>query len=132
MISKFPKSCDLKHVTDCIEAEEPYLGIIKHVNWQQMNDEYFTVADIETTGFSPDKGGRIIEIGAVKIDKNGNIVDRFSEFINPGMKISKKITEITSITNEMVADAEYAGRVVSRFWDFINGTTVVFHNAAFD
>lgn len=131
-LDNFPKSCTLKHVKDCIEAEEENLGIIKKVNWQQLNDDYFTVADIETTGFSPDKGGKIIEIGAVKIDKNGNVIDKFSEFINPGIKISEKITEITSITNDMVKDCEYAGRVISRFWDFIRGTTVVFHNASFD
>lgn len=131
-MEQFPKTCTIKYVTDCIEAEEPNLGIIKKMNWQQLNDDYFTVADIETTGFSPEKGGRIIEIGAVKINKDGNIVDRFSEFINPGMKISAKITEITSITNEMVADADYVGKVMSRFWDFIRGTTMVFHNASFD
>lgn len=131
-INKFPNSCTLKHVTDCIEAEEEHLGKIKKINWQQLNDEYFTVADIETTGFSPDKGGRIIEIGAIKIDRNGVIIDTFSEFINPGIKISEKITEITSITNEMVENADYVGKVISRFWDFIRGTTVVFHNADFD
>lgn len=131
-LENFPKSCTLKHVTDCIEAEEKDLGIIKRMNWRLLNDEYFTVADIETTGFSPEKGGKIIEIGAVKIDNDGNVIDRFSEFINPGIKISEKITEITSITNEMIQDCEYAGRVISRFWDFIRGTTVVFHNAAFD
>ena len=131
-VEKFPNTCTKKYIQDCIEIDEKDLGIIKKVNWQHLNDDYFTVADIETTGFSPDKGGRIIEIGAVKIDKDGNILDRFSEFINPGMKISKKITDITSITNDMVKDADYIGRVISRFWDFIRGTTVVFHNAMFD
>lgn len=131
-IDEFPNSCSKKYIEDCIELNEKNLGEIKKVNWQYMNDDYFTVADIETTGFSPDKGGRIIEIGAVKIDKDGNIVDKFSEFVNPGMKITKKITDITSITNEMVEDADYVGQVISRFWDFIRGTTMVFHNAAFD
>ena len=132
LFSNFPKSFSTKYACDCIEAGEKNLGIIKKVNWQYLNDDYFTVADIETTGFSPEKGGKIIEIGAVKIDSEGNIVDRFSEFVNPGIKISKKITEITSITNDMVKDSDYIGNVISRFWDFIRGTTVVFHNADFD
>lgn len=130
--TKFPNSCTKKYISDCIDINEKDLGYIKRVNWQYLNDDYFTVADIETTGFSPEKGGRIIEIGAVKIDKNGQIVNKFSEFVNPGIKISQKITEITSITNEMVKDSEYIGTVMSKFWEFIRGTTVVFHNAAFD
>ena len=85
---KFPNGCTKKYICDCVEINEKDLGYIKRINWQHLNDDYFTVADIETTGFSPDKGGRIIEIGAIKIDNNGNIIDRFSEFVNPGMKIS--------------------------------------------
>ena len=46
--------------------------------------------DIETTGFSPVKN-RIIEIGAVKVI-NGEITDRFSEFINPSVPIPFRIT----------------------------------------
>lgn len=129
---KFPNSCTKKYICDCVDIKEKDLGYIKRINWQQLNDDYFTVADIETTGFSPEKGSRIIEIGAVKIDKDGKIIDKFSEFINPGLKIPKKITEVTSITNDMVKDADYIGNVISQFWDFIRGTTVVFHNASFD
>ena len=129
---KFPNSCTKKYICDCVDIKEKDLGYIKRINWQQLNDDYFTVADIETTGFSPEKGARIIEIGAVKIDKDGKIIDKFSEFINPGLKIPKKITEVTSITNDMVKDADYIGNVISQFWEFIRGTTVVFHNASFD
>lgn len=41
------------------------------------------VFDIETTGLSK-KHNKIIEIGAVKV-KDGEVVDTFSEFINPGV-----------------------------------------------
>ena len=91
----------------------------------------FVVLDIETTDFSPAKGGRIIEIGAVKV-KDGIVIDEFSELINPGLKIPKKITEVTNITNEMVADSPSVNAVMQRFWDFINGYVVVAHNAKFD
>lgn len=92
----------------------------------------FVVLDLETTGLQgPDKGGRIIEIGAVKVE-NFKIVDRFSTFVNPEVKISKKISDITNITNEMVNDSPTIWSVIHDLWDFINGYTIVAHNAKFD
>ena len=52
----------------------------------------------------------IIEIGAVKI-KDGVITDRFDELINPGVKLSSKITELTHITDEMLADKDTEERI---------------------
>lgn len=92
----------------------------------------FVVLDLETTGLQgPDKGGRIIEIGAVKVE-NFQIVDRFSTFVNPEIKIPKKIVEITRITDDMVKDSPTIWNIIHEFWDFIKGYTVVAHNATFD
>ena len=46
--------------------------------------------DIETTGLSF-KFCKIIEIGAVRLDKAGNVIDRFSEFVNPEVPIPYNI-----------------------------------------
>ena len=92
----------------------------------------FVVLDIETTGLQgPEKGGRIIEIGAVKVE-NFNIVDTFSTFVNPEMKIPKKISEITNITDDMVKNSPTIWNVIHKLWDFIEGYTIVAHNAKFD
>ena len=57
----------------------------------------FTALDLETTGLNP-KTDKIIEIGAVKVE-NGQIVDRFSTFVNPKEPIPYKIEELTILTS---------------------------------
>lgn len=98
----------------------------------QSMDSPFVVFDIETTGFSPDNC-RIIEIGAVRIE-NGKISGRFSEFVNPGKNqhIPYHITELTSITDDMVSGADEIEDVLKRFLEFSEGAVFVAHNAGFD
>jgi len=93
-------------------------------------DETYIVYDIETTGFSF-KDDRIIEIGAVKIT-DGQVVERFSEFVNPERAIPSKIVELTGINSEMVKDAPNIAEVLPKFMDFIGHAPVVAHNANFD
>ncbi|MBE6600079.1 MAG: PolC-type DNA polymerase III [Ruminococcaceae bacterium] len=88
------------------------------------------VFDIETTGLS-NKHNKIIEIGAVRI-KDGKVLEKFDEFINPGEPISKEITKLTSITNEMVKEADPLEPVLRRFFDFIGDKLLIAHNASFD
>ena len=90
----------------------------------------FVVFDLETTGLSKDSD-KITEIGAVKIE-NGKIIDRFSTFVNPERPIPKKIVELTSITDEMVANAPKIDELLPKFLDFCKGCTLVAHNAKFD
>lgn len=96
---------------------------------QSLQDS-FVVFDLETTGFSPTRN-RIIEIGAVKVE-NGKISERFSTFVNPGVPIPLRITEVTSIDDSMVADAPDIETVLPEFLKFCEGCVLVAHNAGFD
>ncbi|MFV7771091.1 PolC-type DNA polymerase III [Shewanella marisflavi] len=89
------------------------------------------VLDFETTGLSPQQGDRAIEIGAVKL-KQGVVVDRFQELMNPGFRISSFIEQYTGISNQMLEQAPSVASVMSDFADFIDGSHLVAHNASFD
>lgn len=89
------------------------------------------VLDFETTGLSPDRGDRAIEIGAVRVE-NGRITDRFQQLMNPGRRISPFIESYTGITNDMLHDARPCKEVMIAFREFMGGYDLVAHNAAFD
>ena len=95
-----------------------------------LGGEVFTAFDTETTGLSS-KYEKIIEIGAVKFDKNG-IIDTYSVLINPEKVISSNITSITGITNQMVSDCKTFSEIAPSFLNFINETKLVAHNSKFD
>ena len=101
-------------------------------NLAYLKSDTFVVLDIETTGLSPDKGGRIIEIGAVKIDHKGNVLDSYQSFFYPQMKIPKKIVGITGITDEMVKDAPVIFHELPKLHKFLGNVPVVCHNLKFD
>lgn len=94
-----------------------------------LSDRY-VVFDIETTGLKPTEC-KITEIGAIKIE-NGEISERFSQLINPGVHIPESITELTGISDDMVADMPDIAEALPRFLDFCDGCAVVAHNASFD
>ncbi len=96
----------------------------------QNLDETYVVFDIETTGFSPIHN-RIIEIGAVKV-RDGQILDRYSTFVNPEVPIPFEIEKLTSINDAMVMEAPKIEEVLPEFLAFCEGTVMVAHNASFD
>ncbi len=91
----------------------------------------YVVVDLETTGLDPYKGSEIIEIGVTEL--NGNHIGRnFSRLVKPNSSIPKIITEITSITDDMLVDAESIEEVLPRFRKYMEGKIMIAHNAKFD
>ena len=93
-------------------------------------DGKYVVFDLETTGFS-NRNDAITEIGAIKVE-NGEIIEEFSQLINPERPIPEKIQKLTGITNEMVLDKPTISEVLPKFLDFCKDSILVAHNSDFD
>ncbi len=100
-------------------------------------DAECVVFDIETTGLSV-QNCKITEIGAVKI-KKGEVIDRFTTFVDPEVPIPEEIVKLTGITDEMVSGAPKFKEALRAFFDFIGNDParetqplLIAHNANFD
>ena len=89
------------------------------------------VIDFETTGISPGQGDRATEIAIVLL-QHGRVVDRFQSLMNAGVRVPAFITQLTGITNAMVASAPPAAQVMREASRFVGAAPMVAHNAAFD
>ncbi|MEG0878409.1 MAG: PolC-type DNA polymerase III [Oscillospiraceae bacterium] len=87
----------------------------------------FIVFDLETTGLSPQQEF-ITEIGAVVVE-NGEIKESYDSFVNPEKPIPAKITQLTGITDDMVANAPSQELAVKAFLEFADGRPLIAHNA---
>ncbi len=117
-----------------IYGVEAYLApdknpIVENSKGQDIDTTY-CVLDLETTGFSA-KTEKITEVGIMKL-KNGEVIDSFSCFVNPEKHIPQRVSEVTHITDEMVADSETIDKVFPKILEFIEGSVLVAHNAPFD
>lgn len=111
-------------------VDDEVLIINKDSDYPLLESTY-VVFDTETTGFNATAGDQMIEIGAVKI-KNGEIIDRFDELINPGMNLRSEIVNLTNITDEMLKDKDNEENVTKRFKEWISDLPMVAQNARFD
>ncbi|MFV0321386.1 MAG: DNA polymerase III subunit epsilon [Alphaproteobacteria bacterium] len=90
------------------------------------------IFDTETTGFDPNSGDRIVEIGAVELIDYLPTGKEFHSFINPERDIPTESTRIHGITNETVKDSPRFSEICGNFLDFIGNDFLVAHNARFD
>ncbi len=90
------------------------------------------VLDTETTGFDPETGDRIVEIGAVELMGHVATGKTFHEYINPERAMPDEAFQVHGLGDEFLRDKPKFAQVGRKFKDFIGDAKLIIHNAAFD
>ena len=109
------------------------IAMLGNVNGRRLNAFVpdYVIFDLETTGISC-YNDKIIEISAIKV-KDGEVVEEFSELVNPKRNIPYYARRVNGITDDMVEDARIFDDVLPDFLNFIGDSVLVGHNIhAFD
>lgn len=89
--------------------------------------------DTETTGFNPETGDRLVEIGAIELINHVKTGKVFHKYINPERDVPEEVVKIHGLTNEFLADKPTFAEIAQEWIDFIgNDGIFVAHNAQFD
>ena len=91
----------------------------------------FVALDIETTGLDPDTD-RVTEVGAVRFDASGRVIETFASLVNPGRPIPLFVEQLTGITNEAVSQAPSLAEVSEAIETFVGNVPLVRQNLQFD
>lgn len=90
------------------------------------------VLDTETTGFDPETGDRIVEIGAVELMGHMATGKTYHQYINPERSMPEEAFQVHGLGDDFLRDKPKFEQVGQAFLDFIGNAKLVIHNAAFD
>lgn len=90
------------------------------------------VLDTETTGFDPESGDRIVEIGAVELVRHVATGRTYHQYINPERSMPQEAFEVHGLGDDFLRDKPKFAEIGQAFVDFVGDSKLVIHNAAFD
>ncbi|MEZ0261213.1 MAG: DNA polymerase III subunit epsilon [Alphaproteobacteria bacterium] len=90
------------------------------------------VLDTETTGFDPEEGHKLVEIGCVELENHIPTGRVFQTYLNPQRDVPAEAARVHGLTTEFLKDKPLFTEKVGDFLDFITDGTLVIHNAEFD
>jgi DNA polymerase-3 subunit epsilon len=90
------------------------------------------VLDTETTGFEPETGDRIVEIGALELMNHLPTGRTFHVYINPERAMPEAAFAVHGLGDDFLRDKPKFAQVAQDFVDFIGEARLVIHNAPFD
>ncbi|ETX15909.1 DNA polymerase III subunit epsilon [Roseivivax halodurans JCM 10272] len=90
------------------------------------------VLDTETTGFDPEQGDRIVEIGAVELWNHVATGRTYHQYINPERSMPDEAFQVHGLGDDFLRDKPVFAQIADDFVTFIGDAKMVIHNAAFD
>src|SRR6056297_2352697 len=90
------------------------------------------VLDTETTGFEPDQGDRIVEVGAVELYNHVPTGRTYHQYINPQRAMPQEAFAVHGLGDDFLRDKPLFADIAQAFVDFIGDAKLVIHNATFD
>ncbi|WP_371224818.1 DNA polymerase III subunit epsilon [Roseovarius sp. 2305UL8-3] len=90
------------------------------------------VLDTETTGFEPEQGDRIVEIGAVELYNHMPTGRTYHQYINPERAMPNEAFEVHGLGDDFLRDKPVFAEIAQAFVDFVQDAKLVIHNASFD
>lgn len=90
------------------------------------------VLDTETTGFDPQSGDRIVEIGAIELVRHMPTSNVFHEYIDPERAMPQEAFEVHGLGDDFLRGKPKFAHIGQKFLDFVGDAKLVIHNAAFD
>ena len=90
------------------------------------------VFDTETTGFEPNDGHRIVEIGCVELMEHMPTGRTFQAYLNPERLVPIESQRVHGLSDEFLADKPVFADIVEEFLAFLGNAPLVIHNASFD
>ena len=90
------------------------------------------VLDTETTGFDPEQGDRIVEIGAVELYNHVPTGQTYHQYINPERAMPQEAFQVHGLGDDFLRDKPVFARIADEFLNFVGDAKLVIHNAAFD
>ncbi|MCZ4352087.1 DNA polymerase III subunit epsilon [Roseovarius aestuarii] len=90
------------------------------------------VLDTETTGFEPEQGDRIVEIGCVELLNHMPTGRTYHQYINPERAMPDEALQVHGLGDDFLRDKPVFAKIGQEFLDFIGDARLVIHNASFD
>lgn len=90
------------------------------------------IFDTETTGFDPNSGDRIVEIGCLEIINGMPTGESYQQYVNPEREVPASAAKVHGLTAEFLVDHPLFADVAEAFLEFIGDSPLVAHNADFD
>lgn len=92
------------------------------------------VLDTETTGLNPEKGDRLVEIGAIELINHIPTGQTFHSYLNPMIEgeMPEESFKIHGLSTDFLSNKPFFSEIIENFVNFVGNSKLIIHNAKFD